>query len=344
MPHITDVRDVAAWIREHVKLSRNASRVASKHGIRPYMAERYYRMLGSWEEVASMLEAFDARLNPVVRCNTLKVRGCGEVEFRLTKLGYSLKRVEWCPYCFEVTSPSSTSSLGATHEFLAGMYYLHRGPASLIPPQLLSPSPGEFVADLAAAPGGKLTHLAQLMGNSGAILGVDISRARMRALRSNVERLGVRNAVLLRSDGRYVPHIYPSFFTKVLLDAPCTGEGLMMIDRSRKTKTSLEDILRSMELQVQLLDAALNSVMKGGLVLYITCSIAPEEDEVVVAELLSRREDVEAIPLNPPVKARRGLTEYLGLTFPQDLRKCVRLYPHVSGTEGFFMCLLKRVS
>ncbi len=342
MPHFEEVRDFEGWVKAHLKPSRKARSLAEKHGVLPYMVERYYHMLGDWGGVKDLLTAFDEYLNPVIRCNTLKVRECGDLESRLERLGYSLLRMGWCPNCFEVITTLGVSTLGATHEFLVGMYYLYRGPASLMPPLILNPSPGEFVADLAAAPGGKLTHMAQIMLNLGSILGVDVSRKRMRTLRSNVERLGVRNAVLLRIDGRFVPHIYHGFFQKALLDAPCTGEGLMMIDKSRKTKTTLNDLFKARELQVELLRAALNSVKEGGSVLYTTCSIAPEEDEAVIAEVLLREEAVEVLPIESPLKGVPGLTEYLGLTLPNDLKNCVRIYPHLTRSEGFFMCLLRR--
>ncbi len=343
-PYFGDVPDPLKWVAERLRPGRRSEDLAHRFGYRPYMVERYVNMLGSWREVKELLAAFERRLNPVVRCNTLRIRECGELVRRLKALGYELVRLGWVSYGFEVIG-GGVATLGSTHEFLAGLYYLHRGAAALIPPIILEPRAGEVVCDLAAAPGGKLTHMAQLMRNEGALLGVDVSRERMKALRSNVERLGVRNAVLLRADGRLVPEIFPRWFGKVLLDAPCSGEGLIMLDPLRKVRAGFKDLVRLHRLQVELLNAALDSVREGGLVLYSVCSIAPEECELVVSEVVEGRDDVvvEGVRdvLGKPFG--EGLGEFLGLTLPECVRRCVRVWPHVHGMEGFFMCLLRRV-
>ncbi len=344
LPRFSDVSDPLEWVVSRVRPGRRSKAVASRWGYRPYMVERYLNILGSWAEVGRLLQSFELSVSPSVRCNTLKVRDCGLLVERLERLGFEVKPIEWAEHCFEVVGGvNMVSTLGATHEFLIGMYYLYRGRASLLPPLTLSPVAGERVCDLAAAPGGKATHMAQLMRNEGVLLACDVSRSRMRALRSNVERLGIRNAVLLRIDGRIVPDIFPSHFDRVLLDAPCSGEGLIMLDPSRKVKTSMRDLVRMHELQVELLNAALDSVRPGGLVLYSTCSIAPEEDEFVIAEVVERREDVRVERVDAPLRLSEGVEEYFGLELPDYVRLCVRVWPHIHGMEGFFMCLLRRV-
>ncbi len=330
------------WLRRKARPSRKAKELASRYGYRAYMLERYREMLGGWSEVRELLDAYERRPNPVIRCNELKVSDCKFLEERLGKAGYELAPLDWYPAAYEVSGGRGIASLGATHEFLAGMFYLYRGAASLIPPLMLKPSYTDRVADLAAAPGGKATHIAQLMRNKGVLLASDVSRVRMRALRSNIERLGVRNTVLLRIDGRVVPSIYPSFFDKVLLDAPCTGEGLIAIDPERKVKTSIADLIKSHNLQVELLDSALDTVKEGGIVLYVTCSIAPEEDELVIAEILEKRDDVDITSLESPIKLLNGFTEYFGITLPDEVSRCGRIFPHIHGMEGFFICALRR--
>ena len=342
MPSLSEVTDLGRWLGRRVKAGRIARELAREYGYRPYMIVRFREILGGWDEVRELLRAFEVSPNPFIRCNMLKVRDCREVIRRLREADVLLRSVGWCSNCFEAYGGGGRGSLGYLHEHLIGMYYLYRGPASLIPPLMLGPSRNDLVLDLAAAPGGKTTHMAELMGNEGGILAVDISRVRVRALRSNVERLGVTNAVLLRMDGRLVPRLFEGSFSKVLLDAPCSGEGLIGIDERRKTRTSLSDLLRFRDLQINLLEAALESVRPGGLVLYSTCSIAPEENELVVADFIVR-ELAEVIPVRPPLRFREGLTHYFGIDLPDELRGCSRLFPHVSGSEGFFICLLRRV-
>ncbi len=329
------------WSRVRGSIDEWVVRVARRFGYREYMIARYLELLGSRDEVLKLLKAFESELRPSIRCNTLRVSDCSYVVSRLRELGYDFERIEWEGTSFRVTKFGSPS-LGATHEFLLGMYYLYRGVASLLPPIILSPSKHDTVLDLAAAPGGKTTHLAQLMGGEGAIVAIDVSRSRMRALRSNLERLGVFNVLAVRMDGRLVPKVFGRVFTKALLDAPCTAEGLIQIDRSRKVRTLFNDLVKAHERQVELLNAALDSVVSGSYVLYSVCSIAPEECELVISEVLNMRDDVEVVPINGPIKFCRGITSYFGIELPSDVRLCCRVYPHIHGMEGFFLCLMRR--
>ncbi len=326
-----------------VSVSERARVLAGRYGFRDYMVERYYRMFGDWDLVVELLEGFERPLARVVRCNTIKVRDCDYLVSRLSALGFSLSRVGWCDYVFKVLGGGAVS-LGATHEFLAGMYYLHRGPATTLPPLILSPKPTDFVLDVACGAGGKTTHMSQLMGNEGVVVAVDVNRVKVRALRSNLERLGVSNVLVLRADGRLVPEIFgEGFFDRALLDAPCTGEGLIQVDKSRKVKTDIKDLAEAAVLQYELLMSALKSVRSGGYVLYSTCSIAPEEDEFVVNAVLEDFGDVGVVDVPRIVNFVPGITEYHRLKFSEEVRKCVRTYPHIHDMEGFFICLLRRL-
>ncbi|MCD6278114.1 MAG: RsmB/NOP family class I SAM-dependent RNA methyltransferase [Desulfurococcales archaeon] len=343
MVEYEDVRNIREYLRSRIHSSINGwiKETAAKFGYRDYMIARYLEILGSRSEVIELLNAFEKSLKPSIRCNTLKVSDCRILHDRLSSLGYLLKPIEWEPTSFIIEKIGSPPP-GATHEFLLGMYYLYRGSASLIPPLILRPDLHDIVLDMAAAPGGKTTHLAQIMRNEGLIVAVDVSKARMRALRSNLERLGVRNVLALRVDGVKIPEIFGEYFNKVLLDAPCTAEGLIQVDKSRKTRTSLSDLLTAREKQVKLLLAALDSVKSGGVVLYTTCSIAPEENELVISEVLSHRNSVGVEKITKPVNFEEGITEYFGIKLFGEVRFCGRLYPHVHGMEGFFLCLLRK--
>lgn len=326
-----------------VNVSSYARELAERYGYRPYMVERYYEILGDWSSVKDLLEAFEKPLPKSIRCNTLKVSDCSYLVKRLGELNYVLEVIPWVNYAYKVVVEGAPSA-GATHEYLVGMYYLHRGLATLIPPLVLSPRRDDVILDLAAAPGGKTTHLAQLMGNEGVIVAVDVSRLRMRALRSNLERLGVWNVVAVRMDGRLVTKVFgPNYFTKVLLDAPCTGEGLIQVDKSRKFKTDVTDLARASQLQYELLRAAVESAVSGGYVLYSTCSIAPEENEFVVDRVLGECDCVEVVDIPRLLNFSSGVTEFHRLKFSEVLRRCVRVYPHLHGMEGFFLCLLRKL-
>ncbi len=320
----------------NVKPGPEAERLAAKYGYLPYMVERYFEIFGSRSETVRFLEACEKPLRRSIRCNTLRI-DCGSLRRRLEARGFSLKPIPWAPHGFWVLD--GEAPLGATPEYLLGYYYI-QGPASMLPAYSLSPSPSDLVVDMAAAPGGKTTQIAQLMGNRGAILAVDVSRPRIRALRANLGRMGVTNTVVVRMDARRLV-LLKDRFSRILLDAPCTGEGLIPLDPSRKTSKTLEDLRRASELQAELLWTAAEIAVPGGVIVYATCSIAPEENEYVVARVLERRSDLEIIDAGIPV-GLPGLSEYRGMVF-EEADKCRRLYPHIHGTEGFFLCrLVKR--
>jgi len=316
-------------------------RIASRYGYLDYMIPRYREILGDLSEVVEMLEAFEKPLVKSVRINTLRFRDINEVVDRLEMLGYKLSKIPWERFSYVIVEQGRVPP-GATHEFLLGGYYLYRGIASLIPPIALNPSPSDRVIDNAAAPGGKTTHIAQLMGNSGVVVAVDVSRERFRALRTNLERMGVENVLALRTDGRRVPELFGTYFTKALLDAPCTGEGIIQLDPSRKTKTVFDDLVRAHLRQVQLLLATIRATVPGGRIVYSTCSIAPEEDEFTVAEAIEEAGNVRIVKPDIPLKLDPGITEYFGIRLPEELKYCGRTYPHRHGMEGFFVCVLEK--
>jgi len=338
-----EISDLGSYLSKHIKSSINSEvrQLASKFGYREYMIARYINMFKSMEEVNELLKAFEEPLKPSIRCNRLKVHDCNYLIKRLSRLGYELEPIEWASDSYVVVKEGKPAA-GGTHEFLLGLYYLYKGTASLIPPLILKPTRSDLVLDLAAAPGGKTTHMAQLMGNEGVIVAVDVNRVRMRALRTNIERLGVRNVIALRINGVKINSIFNDYFTKTLLDAPCSAEGLIQIDKTRKIKTSLDDLLRFRELQLKLLNSAIDATRGGGYILYTTCSIAPEEDELVVADIIEKRDDVKLISIPDIVGFKEGLTEYFNIELPSELRLCARTYPHVHNMEGFFLCLLKK--
>ncbi|OYT48391.1 MAG: RNA methyltransferase [Desulfurococcales archaeon ex4484_42] len=340
------LRDLEAYLRARVRASidRNVKDIARRFGYLDYMIARYLNMLGSIDEVLDLLNSFEKPLNPVIRCNKLKVRDCSYMVSRLKALDYDMRSIMWEESSYIITKLGKVS-LGATHEFLLGLYYLYRGPASLVPPLILNPKSKDMVLDMAAAPGGKTSHMAQLMNNEGVIIAVEVNRIRVRALRSNLERLGVKNTIILRMNAINIPKLFGEYFTKVLLDAPCSGEGLIQIDKSRKTKTTLNDLLEFRKAQIALLNAAINTAISGGYILYTTCSIAPEENELVIAEAITRRDDVEVVkmPKIDELNFSEGLTEYYGVELPNEVRLCGRLYPNKHGMEGFFLCLLRKL-
>jgi len=314
-----------------------AEELAEKYGYRPYMIKRYLILFGK-EETVEFLEANEKRLIPSLRCNTLRI---SEEDFvnLFTKKGFVLEKISGISYGYRVFK--TPFPLGATNEYLLGFYFL-QSKASMIPVQVLDPKPGEIILDLAAAPGGKTTQIAQFMENTGIIVAIDINRRRIKSLRSNLSRCGVYNALIIRMDGRQISDLGLQV-DKVLLDAPCTGEGLIPRDPKRKTSRELKDILYLSELQKELMTAAIRCLKPGGQLVYSTCAIAPEENEFVIDHALKNEHiHVKKMDFN------RGSPAFTDVIFDETLHPSIkearRLYPHKDGTEGFFICKLQKDS
>ncbi len=312
-------------------------KLAQDYGYLPYMIERYIQFLGE-DGTIELLMANEKPLIPSIRTNTLKITP-SDLEIRLKKKGFKLEKIEWIPYAFRAIK--ETSNLGSSHEFLQGYYYL-QNIASMLPPVILNPKPDDVVIDMCAAPGSKATHLAQLMTNEGTLILIDRNRNRIPALEMNIRRMGIINSIIINMDAIYLSKLNIRA-PKILLDAPCTGEGLIRQDPKRKKSRKMRDIENMASIQKKLLTAGLDALEFNGELLYSTCSIAPEENELVVHEVLEKdnKFGISKIPKNFGVS---GLTEVYGKSLRDDLKYSQRLYPHIHHTIGFYFCLLKRES
>ena len=315
------------------KPSPEALRLAERYGYLPYMVERYLRMLGP-QGARELLEANEEPMPETIRCNDYLI-DCSELVERLQGRGFELAPLRFAPHGYEVLS--SSVSVGATHEYLLGYYYV-QDPASMLPVYELRPMPGEFILDMAAAPGGKATQILQLAMDRARLIAVDISRRRLRALRSHLSRMRFSNYVILRADSRTLG--FSSVFDAVLLDAPSTGEGIIRKDPARKKSRSPTDLKLVASLQRELLGAGVEYLRPGGRLVYAACTLAAEEGELVVSSILEEREDLEVEPLSIPHEP--GVEEFMGVEFDPRVRRCGRLYPHIHGTEGFFVCKLRK--
>jgi len=204
----------------------------------------------------------------------------------------------------------------------------------------LAPQPGELVIDMCAAPGGKTIQLAQLMENRGTIVGVEINRDRMRSLRSNITRCGVKNAVLFRMNALDLNRLNIAA-DRILLDAPCTGEGVIRKDKTRKKSRGAQDVEFCSALQMKLIETAFNCLRSGGTLVYSTCSLAPEENEVVIDYILKKC-PLAIQPIDIPI-GESAFTKVGPLKFYGDLSLAHRLYPHKQDTEGFFIAKLRKL-
>jgi len=299
------------------------------------MIERYLQFLGI-EDTIKLLKANEKSLTPSIRVNTLKIT-VSDLKKRLDQKGFKLEPIEWIPYAFKVIK--ETYNLGSTHEFLQGYYYL-QNIASMLPALILDSKPNDIVIDMCAAPGSKATHLAQIMKNEGTLILIDRNRNRIPALETNIRRMGIINSIVINMDAINLSKLNFKA-TKILLDAPCTGEGLIRQDPNRKKSRKLKDIEKMASIQKRLLKAGLNALKPDGELLYSTCSIAPEENELVVHAVLEEEKKFRISKISSTFGVH-GLTEVYGKYLKEDLKYSQRLYPHLHDTIGFYLCLLKR--
>jgi NOL1/NOP2/sun family putative RNA methylase len=301
------------------------------------MIDRYIQFLGL-EQTKQFLIANEKPLKPSIRVNTLKIT-VDRLKDRLENKGFQLELSKWFSYAFIVNS--APYNLGATHEFLQGYYYL-QNIASMLPASILNPNSNDVVIDMCAAPGSKATHLAQIMKNGGILILIDFNLKRIPALAINLRRLGITNSIVMNYNSTDLSNLNLKA-DKILLDVPCTGEGLIRQDPKRKRSKKLNDIEKMAQIQKSLLKSGLNALKVGGKLLYSTCSIAPEENELVINDILHNMQDYRIIEL-PDQYGVNGLTEIYGKELNNELKFSQRLYPHLHDTIGFFFCLIKRIS
>lgn len=294
------------------------------------------------QELVEFLEASETARPVTIRTNSLKTRR-RDLAQALINRGVNLDPVgKWSKVGLVVYS--STVPVGATPEYLAGHYIL-QGASSFLPVMALAPQENERILDMAAAPGGKASHIAAIMKNTGSLFANDANKERTKAIVGNFHRLGVVNAVVCNYDGREFPQVIKGF-DRVLLDAPCTGTGVIAKDPSVKTTKDQKDIQRCFNLQRQLLLAAIDCCnaksSTGGYIVYSTCSILPEENEWVVNYALKRR-NVKLVPTGLDF-GTEGFTKYRHHRFHPTLNLTRRFYPHTHNMDGFYVAKLKKFS
>lgn len=311
------------------------------YGYCEFLMEKFIQLFPV-NELIEFLEACEVRRPVTIRTNTLKTRRRNLAQSLISR-GVNLDPVgTWSKVGLVVYD--SSVPIGATPEYLAGHYIL-QGASSMLPVMALAPQENERILDMCAAPGGKTTYLAALMKNSGLIMANDASKDRTKAIVANLHRLGVSNAIICNYDGRKFPTVMTGF-DRVLLDAPCSGTGVIAKDPSVKTNKSDKDIQRCAHLQKQLILAAIDCLdansSTGGYLVYSTCSVMVEEDEWVVDYALKNRH-VKVVPTGLEIGSE-GLPRYREKRFHPSIALTKRVYPHTHNMDGFYFAKLKKIS
>ncbi len=310
--------------------------------IPPRFLERMSLLLG--EEFPAFAEALQQSPVHGLRVNTLKLSA---EQFKKACPFPLDAGLPWCPSGF-IVSPAGSPPGERRHEpgkhpyHLAGLYYL-QDPSAMSAAELLDPQPGERILDLAASPGGKTTHLASLMQGRGLLVANEIKTSRIHHLEANVERWGADNVVVTNETPERLADHFGACFDRVLVDAPCSGEGTFRKDMGARLDWSEEMLTGCAVRQTNILRVAAHLVRPGGHLLYSTCTFAPEEDEGVAAQFLQEQPEfeVESLPQRPGFSP--GHPEWIETsTQALHLTGAVRLFPHRLAGEGHFAILFRR--
>ncbi len=296
--------------------------------------KRMEQLLG--DEFEAFMAAYDHTPHAGIRVNTLKIA----VEDFKERSPFELRPIPWCPTGFYI--PPGTKP-GLHPYYHAGLYYVQE-PSAMSPVELLNVAQDEAVLDLCAAPGGKSTQIAAKLQGSGILVTNDISADRTKALAKNVELYGVRNAVVLNESPDRIADTFPHFFDKILIDAPCSGEGMFRKDEDMAKQWETHSVEKCVVMQRDILRVAASMLSDGGRIVYSTCTFAPEENEGMIAEFLEAHPDFNVIPVPSEVGFAPGhpewVSEEIAAAHP-ELRGTARLWPHLVEGEGHFIAVLQ---
>eukprot|EP01006_Ploeotia_vitrea_P033439 TRINITY_DN65549_c10_g1_i1.p1 TRINITY_DN65549_c10_g1~~TRINITY_DN65549_c10_g1_i1.p1 ORF type:complete len:503 (+),score=81.02 TRINITY_DN65549_c10_g1_i1:37-1545(+) len=289
-------------------------------------------------ELVEFIEANEQQRPLTIRVNTLKVKRRDLVQ-SLTKRGINLAPLEkWSKDGLQIFD--AQVSVSGTPEYLAG-YYMIQSAASFLPVMALAPKEGESILDMSAAPGGKTSHIGQMMKNTGILYANDINKDRLKSLQANIHRLGVSNTIVSCYDGAMCPKHFGKM-DRVLLDAPCTGTGVITRDPHIKGSKDEHDLIKCTVQQKKLILAAIDCCKVGGTIAYSTCSILVEENEGLIDYALKKR-CIEVVDAGLPF-GRKGYTKFRKNRFHPSVEHSRRFYPHMHNLDGFFVCKLKKLA
>lgn len=286
------------------------------------------------EDYEAFLAGFDGQRQYGLRVNTLKMN-LEEFE-RIAP--FHLKKVPWISngYFYEAEDAP------AKHPFYsAGLYYLQE-PSAMTPASRLKVQPGERVLDLCAAPGGKATELGAALQGEGLLMANDINTARARALLRNLELFGISNSFVTNEPPHVLAERFPEFFHKIMVDAPCSGEGMFRKNPAVVDSWQEKGPEYFSKLQREIIVQAADMLLPGGMMFYSTCTFSPLENEKTITHLLKERPDMEVIPMEDYEGFAEGLTSYRGEVFDESCKLCRRIWPHKMSGEGHFMALLHK--
>lgn len=290
---------------------------------------------------SGILETFDSPSVTAFRINTL-MGDPKDIQKQLFSLPIKIHRVKWLKEAFYI-EPHSRDQLMEASLYRDGFLYI-QNLSSMVPPLILAPKPGDRVLDLAAAPGGKTLQIASMMGSEGEVTAVEVVRNRYYKMRDNLQSHGAGWVNMLCMNGENIWKRFEGYFNKVLLDAPCSTEArFKTYDPGTCKYWSLRKIKEMVRKQSRLLFSGIMSLRVGGVLVYSTCSFAPEENEGVIRRMLEKfGQSIEIEPVTWPVKnIQPGLKQWKSKSLNPQLEKALRILP-TDSMEGFFVCKISK--
>ncbi|KAI5170868.1 25S rRNA (cytosine2870-C5)-methyltransferase [Nematocida sp. LUAm3] len=325
--------------KENFEEERKAPKAtATEATYNDYLLEKITQMFNK-EEKDAFIIASDKKRPITIRANTLKEKRSSLME-KLAHRGVNIEKIEWSTSGAVVYN--SDVPIGATPEYLAG-YYILQSPSSMLPVMALDPRENEVVVDMCAAPGGKTTHIAMLMKNTGVIFANDLKKERVISLVANIQRMGITNSICTAMNAMNLPY---NAVDRVLLDAPCSGTGVISKDPSVKRNKDEASVALLQKVQKELILKAFDMLNpkkpETATLVYSTCSILVEENEEVVDYLLKKRKNARVVETELPI-GKQGFYSYRGKHFHPSLRSTRRFYPHLYNTDGFFVAKIRKI-
>lgn len=312
--------------------------------------ERMNRMLK--DEYPAFLDSYEKERYQALRVNTLKA----DREDAFIKFPFHLKEILWENNGFYYEKEDYPGK-HPYHE--AGVYYIQE-PSAMAPAAYLGAKPGEKVLDLCAAPGGKSTQIAAAMEGEGLLVSNEIHPARAKILSENIERMGIMNALVTNENPQTLAKFFIEFFDRIMVDAPCSGEGMFRKNENACEEWSLENVALCAKRQLEILECAADMLRPGGRMVYSTCTFSPEENEGTISRFLHRHPEFHVVP----VKRYEGMTAGRPEWIPEgtdgtavsgegrnnsaseqiqnEIRDTIRLFPHRIRGEGHFVAVLEK--
>ncbi|KUK67247.1 MAG: RNA methylase, NOL1/NOP2/sun family [candidate division WS6 bacterium 36_33] len=285
---------------------------------------------------SKIVPLFSQRAKTTIRLNPLK----GDVKKTknsLIKKGYDLEQIPWEENTYFVLNQDK-NEVSQSREYDEGKFYI-QNLSSILASILLEPKKGERILDMCAAPGSKTTHIAALTDNQAEIIANDSEISRVNSLNRVIDQFGVKNCKVTLSDGEDFGKKYPVSFDKVLLDAPCSGEGMIYMRGPKPLRFwSIQKVNRYSQIQRKLIESAFLTLNHGGTMIYSTCTLEPEENEGVVTYLLGKYPNARIEEINPhqSIKHEKGITKWSGNKYHPTVKNSIRIIPS-SEMMGFYI-------